>query len=91
MSVLTARGDNGKQLDKNDILTVATALSCGRVGSEGTERYYAPLDANYTASWPNTTSAWAGWRKFNIPVDGSDGVHSLLICTSSTLEAPTCH
>jgi hypothetical protein len=31
------------------------------------------------------TSAWAGWRRFNIPVDRYGGVHSLLICTSSTV------
>jgi hypothetical protein len=36
----------------------------------------------YIESWPNTSSAWAGWRSFDIPVDRSDGVNSLLHCTS---------
>jgi hypothetical protein len=35
--------------------------------------------------WPNTTSAWAGWSRFDIPVDRYGGVHSLLRCTSRTL------
>jgi hypothetical protein len=48
-------------------------------------------EAKYVESWPNTTSAWAGWSRFDIPVHRSDGVHSLLVCTSSTLESPTCH
>jgi hypothetical protein len=26
-------------------------------------------EAKYIECWPNTTSAWAGWRRFNIPVD----------------------
>jgi hypothetical protein len=38
-------------------------------------------EAKYVESWPNTTSAWAGWRGFEIPVDRSDRVHSLLQCT----------
>ncbi len=32
-----------------------------------------------------------GWRRCDIAVDRSGGVHSLLLCTSSTLESPTCH
>jgi hypothetical protein len=39
----------------------------------------------YVESWPNTTSAWAGWSRFDIPVDRYGGVHSLLHCTSITL------
>jgi hypothetical protein len=39
-------------------------------------------EAKYVECWPNTTSASAGWRRFNIPVDKSDGAHSLLHCTS---------
>jgi hypothetical protein len=50
-----------------------------------------PQEAKYVESWPNTPSAWAGWRRFDIPVDRYDGVHSLLICTSSTLGSPSCH
>jgi hypothetical protein len=38
-------------------------------------------EAKYVESWPNTTSAWAGWRGFDIPVDRADRVHSLLQCT----------
>jgi hypothetical protein len=52
-------------------------------------------EAKYVKSWPNTTSAWAGWSRFDIPVDRSDipvdrygGVYSLIICTSGF---PTCH
>jgi hypothetical protein len=37
-------------------------------------------ETTYVESWPNTTSAWAGWRRFDIPVDRYDGVHSLLQC-----------
>jgi hypothetical protein len=35
-------------------------------------------EAKYVESWPNMTSTWAGWSRFDIPVDRSDGVHSLL-------------
>jgi hypothetical protein len=48
-------------------------------------------EAKYIVSWPSTTSAWAGWSRFDIPVDRSDGVHSLLHCTSISLGSPTCH
>jgi hypothetical protein len=44
-----------------------------------------PQEAKYVESRPNTTSAWAGWSRFDIPVDRYGGVHSLLVCTSSTL------
>jgi hypothetical protein len=48
-------------------------------------------EAKYVESWPNMTSAWAGWSRFDILVDTYGGVHSLLICTSITLGSPTCH
>jgi hypothetical protein len=48
-------------------------------------------EAKYVERWPNTTSAWAGWGRFDIPVDRYGGVHSQLICTSSPLGFPTCH
>ncbi len=48
-------------------------------------------EAKYVEGWPSTTSAWAGWSRFDIPVDRYGGVHSLLICTSSPLGFPTCH
>ncbi len=48
-------------------------------------------EAKYVERWPNTTSAWAGWSRFDIPVNRFGGVHSLLICTSSPLWFPTCH
>jgi hypothetical protein len=38
-------------------------------------------EAKYVDSWPNTTSAWAGWSRFDIPEDRYSGVHSLLQCT----------
>ncbi len=28
-----------------------------------------PHEAKYVERWPNTTSAWAGWSRFDIPVD----------------------
>jgi hypothetical protein len=31
-----------------------------------------PQEAKYEESWPNTTSAWASWRRFDIPVDRYD-------------------
>ncbi len=48
-------------------------------------------EAKYVERWPNTTCAWAGWSRFDIPVNRYGGVHSLLICTSITLWFPTCH
>jgi hypothetical protein len=48
-------------------------------------------EATYVEGWPSTTSAWAGWSRFDIPVYRYGGVHSLLICTSSLLGFPTCH
>jgi hypothetical protein len=48
-------------------------------------------EAKYVESWPSMTSAWASFSRFDIPMDRSDGVHSLQLCTSSTLESPTCH
>ncbi len=47
--------------------------------------------AKYVERWPNTTSTWAGWSRFDIPVDRYGGVHSQLLCTSRTLGSPTCH
>jgi hypothetical protein len=32
----------------------------------------------YVEYWPNTTSAWASWRRFDIPVDGFGGDNTLL-------------
>jgi hypothetical protein len=29
-------------------------------------------EAKYEESWPNTASAWASWRRFDIPVDRYD-------------------
>jgi hypothetical protein len=55
------------------------------------KRGFQTQEAKYVESWPNTTSAWAGWSRFDIPVDRYVGVHSLLICTSSTLGCLTCH
>jgi hypothetical protein len=52
---------------------------------------YVTQEAKYVERWPNTTSAWAGWSRFDIPVDRYGGVHSPLICTSSILGSPTCH
>jgi hypothetical protein len=31
-------------------------------------------EAQYIERWPNTTSVWAGWRRFDIPVDRYGGV-----------------
>jgi hypothetical protein len=31
-------------------------------------------EAKYVECWPNTTSAWAGWSRFDIPVDRYGGV-----------------
>jgi hypothetical protein len=47
--------------------------------------------AKYVESWPNMTSAWDGWSRFDNIVDRYGGVHSLLPCTSRTLESHTCH
>jgi hypothetical protein len=53
--------------------------------------YVRNQEAKYVESWPNTTSAWAGRNRFEIPVDRYGGVHSQLICTSITLRSSTCH
>jgi hypothetical protein len=50
-----------------------------------------PQEAKYVEGRPNTTSAWAGWSRFDNPVNRYGGVHSLLICTSSQLGFLTCH
>ncbi len=47
------------------------------------------LEVKYVERWPNTTSAWAGWSRFDIPVDRYGGVLSQLFWTSSTLGFPT--
>jgi hypothetical protein len=31
-------------------------------------------EAKYVESWPNSTSAWAGWSRFDSPVDRYGGV-----------------
>jgi hypothetical protein len=51
----------------------------------------ADQEAKKVEGWPNMTSAWAGWSRFDIPVGRYGGIHSLLICTSSPLGSPTCH
>jgi hypothetical protein len=33
---------------------------------------FVSQEAKYIESWPNMTSAWAGWRRFDIQVDMSD-------------------
>ncbi len=48
-------------------------------------------EAKYVERWANTTSAWAGWSRFDIPMDRYGGVHSLLHYTSWTLGSSTCH
>jgi hypothetical protein len=47
---------------------------------------YSKRLRKYVESWPNTTSAWVGWSRFDIPVDRYGGVHSQLICTSINRE-----
>jgi hypothetical protein len=60
--------------------------------SRGTGRQSSvSQEAKYVERWPNTTCAWAGWSRFDIPVDRYGGVHSQLICTSIKLVSPTCH
>jgi hypothetical protein len=48
---------------------------------------YSPFvntqEAKYVESWPSTTSAWAGWSRFDIPMDRYGVVYSLLICSIS--------
>jgi hypothetical protein len=55
------------------------------------KRLTGPAPKSYVENWPNTTSAWAGWRRLDSPADRSDGVHSLLLCTTITLGSSTCH
>jgi hypothetical protein len=48
-------------------------------------------EAKYVEKWPSTISAWAGWSRFDIPVDRYPGVHSLLQWPSRTLGSSTYH
>jgi hypothetical protein len=50
--------------------------------------YVVILEAKYVESWPSTTFARAGWSRFDIPVDRSGGVCSLLQWPSRTLVYP---
>jgi hypothetical protein len=38
---------------------------------------YVSQEAKDVESWPNTTSAWAGWSRFDIPVDRYDGAKTI--------------
>jgi hypothetical protein len=82
-SVLTAE-------EKAAILECVRDLGCKEYWGSS-PRKLVTQEAKYVERWPNTTSAWAGWSRFDIPVDRYGGVHSLLICTSSILGSPTCH
>jgi hypothetical protein len=46
-------------------------------------------ESKYIECWLSTTSAWAGWIVFDILVRVCGGVHSLLLCTSYTLNLLT--
>jgi hypothetical protein len=70
---------------------VRTRLAVGRVIVYKNRGVDKTQEAKYVERWPNTTCAWAGWSRFDIPVDRYGGVHSLLIFTSITLWFPTCH
>ncbi len=48
-------------------------------------------EAKNVERWPNTTSAWAGWSRFDIPVDRYGRVRSQQICTRIPLGSSTCH
>jgi hypothetical protein len=67
------------------------AANTGRNQGDGCRGNVGCQEAKYVEGWPKTTSAWAGWSRFDIPVERNDGVHSLLICTSSPLGFPVCH
>jgi hypothetical protein len=76
-------------LDQNGFEYVDTIFSVSKIVSHVV--WGGIQEAKYGESWPNTTTAWAGLSRFDIPVDRYGGVHSLLICTSSILGSPTCH
>jgi hypothetical protein len=69
---------------------VLTILEWNREG-RGASYSGEPQEAKYVEGWPDTTSAWAGWSRFDIPVDRCGGVHSLLRWPSRTLRSLTCH
>jgi hypothetical protein len=58
-------------------------VQCIRVRGGGEVGF--PKRTKYVENWPSTTSAWAGWRRFDIPVDRSalyqlnSGVFYLLV------------
>ncbi len=58
-----------------------TGWECLSTASNSQLRNGVTQEAKYEESWPNTASAWASWRRFDIPVDRYDWVHSLLRCT----------
>jgi hypothetical protein len=41
-------------------------------------------EAKYVERWPNTTSAWAGWSRFDIPVDRYGGAFPANLHQQST-------
>jgi hypothetical protein len=48
--------------------------------STSSDRFTAAVsyqEAKYVESWPNTTSAWAGLSRIDIPVDRYGGRYSL--------------
>ncbi len=53
------------------VANVQNAIFC----PQSEESTVVPQDAK---SWPNMTSAWAGWRRFDIPVDRSNRLHTFL-------------
>ncbi len=81
------------KFDPNEVKVIKLRCVGGEIGATSSlaPKVSQTQEAKYVEHWPNTTSAWAGWSRFGIPVDRYDGVHSLLICTSSPLGFPTCH
>jgi hypothetical protein len=51
------------------------ALACYSIVDQMDAAFQCPVvgsqEAKYVECWPNTTSAWAGWSRFDIPMDRS--------------------
>jgi hypothetical protein len=77
---------NGNNIYRYQQLSERNKREKIQIGITGTAK-----EAKYVEGRPSTTSAWAGWSRFDIPENRYGGVHSLLICTSSPLGFPTCH
>jgi hypothetical protein len=54
------------------LIDFKSSLGPPRFGKRRKDMKVSPQEAEYVERWPNTASAWAGWSRFDIPVDRYD-------------------